>query len=121
MHMPAGRLIKHQLTQRCNSNTQIWGRRRDVAISGQFAEASFRLTGGEEAEFFEGLETFKYLGRMLDRLYDNWTAVRQNIRKSHQFYILQGKLINREGVEPLVSVIFYQAVVQEVLLFGSDI
>ena len=32
MHMPAGPLLKHQQKKRCNQNTQIQWRRRDVAI-----------------------------------------------------------------------------------------
>ena len=64
--MPAGRLIKHQRTQRCDSNTQMRWRRRGVAIVRQCAEASSRLTGEDEAEFIEGVDTFKYLVHMLD-------------------------------------------------------
>ena len=50
MHMPAGRLINHQRIARCDKNTQIWWRRRDVDIVDNFLEATFSLTGEEKAE-----------------------------------------------------------------------
>ena len=31
-----------------------------------------------------------------------------------------GKLLSREGADPIVSANFYQALVQEVLLFGAE-
>ena len=57
--------------------------RRDVLIAGRCAEAASSLTGEDEAEFIEGVETFKYLGRMLDRSGDGWTEVRRNFSKAH--------------------------------------
>ena len=45
MHMPAGRLVKHQRTAQCDKNTQMWCRRRDVEIADKFLEATFSLTG----------------------------------------------------------------------------
>ena len=59
MHMPAGRLIKHHKTQRCDRNTQIRWRRREFAITSRCAEVSFSLTGEDEAECIKGVETFK--------------------------------------------------------------
>ena len=76
--------IVHVRTQRCDRNTQIWWRRRDVAITSQCAEASFSLAGEDEVECIEVVETFKYLGRMLDRLDNYWPAVRRNVRKARR-------------------------------------
>ena len=67
MQMPAGRLINHQRTRRCNRNMHMQWKRRDVTIASRCAEASFSLTGEDEAELIEGVETFNYLGWMLDR------------------------------------------------------
>ena len=50
MYMPAGRLLKKQLTQWCDRNTQMGWRRRDVAIASRCAEASFSLTGEDDAD-----------------------------------------------------------------------
>ena len=51
-------------------------------IASQCAEAKFRFRGKDEVECIERVETFKYLGRMLDRLDDKWTAVRRNVGKA---------------------------------------
>ena len=57
---------------------------------------------------------------MLDRSDDGWLAVIWNISKERQVWIHLGQLIRREGVYPLVSEMFYWAVVQAVLLFRSE-
>ena len=49
MHIPVGRLIKHQRTRRCDRNTQMWCQRRDVMIASRCAEASFSLVGEDYA------------------------------------------------------------------------
>ena len=71
MHMPAGRLIKHRRTARCNKNTQMRWRRRYVAIANKCTEATFSLTGEDGAENVEGVEVFNYLGRLLERSDDD--------------------------------------------------
>ena len=120
MHMPAGRLIKHQWTKRCNRNTQMRLRRRDVAIESRCAEASFSLTRNDKAEYIEGVGIFKYMERPLDRSDNDLPEVRRNIRKARQVWGRLGQLLRREGGYQLVSEMFYQVVVQAVLLFGSE-
>ena len=71
MHIPAGRLSRHRRTARCDKNTQMRWRRRDVAIAARCTEAKFSLTGEEEAECIEGVEVFKCIGRLLDRSDDD--------------------------------------------------
>ena len=51
---------------------QMWWRRRDVATASRCKEATFSLTGEDEAECIEGVETFKYLGRILYWSGDDW-------------------------------------------------
>ena len=57
---------------------------------------------------------------MLDRSDNDWPGVRQNFGKARRVWSRLGKLLRREGVEPLVSEIFYWEVVQAVLLFGAE-
>ena len=49
MHMPAGKLIRHRRTACCNRNAQMRWRRWGVAINARCSEATFSLTGEEEA------------------------------------------------------------------------
>ena len=44
IHMSEGRLTKHQRTARCEKNTQMRWRIRDVAIVDKYSEATFSLT-----------------------------------------------------------------------------
>ena len=50
MHMPAGQPIIHHRKALCNKNTQMRWQRRDMAIADRCLEATFILTGEEEAE-----------------------------------------------------------------------
>ena len=66
------------------------------------------------------METFNYLGRILDLSDDNWATVFQNACKARQVGSQIGKLLRRDEKDPQLSEIFYKAVVQTVLLFGAD-
>ena len=66
------------------------------------------------------MDSFKYLGRLLHRTGKDWPAVRRNIGKARKVWRQLGKLLKREGADPIVSANFYQALVQEVLLFGAE-
>ena len=56
-------------------------------------EAAFSLTGEDDAERIEGVETFKYLGRILDWSDNDCPAVFQNVGKAHLVWIHMGKLL----------------------------
>ena len=63
---------------------------------------------------------FKYLGRMLSYSKYNWTAVENNLQQSRGKW---GRLVNilgREVADRQTTGRFYVAVVQAVLLFGSQ-
>ena len=66
-----------------------------MEITDRCSEATFILTGEEEAEFIEGVKVFKYLGRLLDWSDDNWPAVLQKIRKLHQVWGQIRKMLRR--------------------------
>ena len=120
MHMSAGRIIKHRQTARCDRNTQMRWRRRDVEIVAKCTEATFSLTGDDGAECFVGVYSFKYLGRILHQEENDWLAVLRNIQRARQVWGWLGKLLRQEGADPILSAKFYRAVVQAVLLFGAD-
>ena len=52
--------------------------------------------------------------------YDNWPVARQNIVCARLVWWMLGILLRQEGEEPKVSEMFYRAVVQAVLLSGSE-
>ena len=95
MHIPSGRLIKHHRMQQCNRNAHMRWRRRDVKISSQCTEESFSLMGEDKSECIKGVETFKYLGQVLDRSDNDWPAVFWDVGKALRVWSRIGKLLRR--------------------------
>ena len=120
MHMPAGRLIRHLWTERCDRNNQMSLRRRDVEIAAKCVGATLSLTGDYGAEILEVVDYFNYLGRILHRTDEDWPEVRRNIGRARQVWGRLGKLLRREGEYPIVAEKFYEAVVQAVFLLGIE-
>ena len=63
-----------------------WGR-SDVAIVSRCTEDYFSIMGDNEVECIEEVETFKYLGWMLDRSDNDWLAIPRNVRNAHLVWI----------------------------------
>ena len=63
----------------------------------QCKETTFSLTGEDDTECIEGVETFKYLGRILDQSDDDWPAVLWNVGKARRVWNLLGKMLWMEG------------------------
>jgi hypothetical protein len=63
---------------------------------------------------------FVYLGRLLSSDDDDWPAVLRNMAKARQRWAYISRILRREGATPRISAMFYKAVVQTVLLFGSE-
>ena len=82
--------------------------------------STFSLTGEDGAECFEGVDYFNYFGRVPHRSDEDWAVVHQSIWRERQVWGKLGKFLRRDGAEPIVSAKFYHAVVQAVLLFGSE-
>ena len=98
----------------------MWWRRGDVAIASRYKGGTFRLTGEDGAEYIEGVDNFKYMGRILERSDKNCLAVLWDVGKYCRVWNRLGKLLRREGADPRVSAMFYRAVVQPVLLLGEE-
>ena len=63
---------------------------------------------------------FKYLGRTLDQTDNNWTAVKRGVKWAQKSWWRLVKMLQREGADTKVLVMFYRAVFQVVILFGSE-
>ena len=63
---------------------------------------------------------FRYLGRMLTATDDDWPAVAENIWKARMSWGHFAQVLGRKGADPKVSLSFYTAVTQQVLLFGAE-
>ena len=68
----------------------------------------------------ERVEVFKYLGRLLAQDDDDIQAIRAQLRKARATWARVGQVLRAENVPPRIAAKFYKAVVQAVLLYGSE-
>ncbi len=73
-----------------------------------------------EGEVLEKVESCWYLGRILTQDNDDIRAVRRQIKKARGIWAQVGQVLQAENTPPKVSAKFYKAVVQSVLLYGSE-
>ena len=66
------------------------------------------------------VNNFKYLGWVLTVGDDNWLVVVGNLKKAQNSWARLTRILGWEGSKPRVSGMFFKAVVQGVLLFGSE-
>lgn len=67
----------------------------------------------------ERVEAYKYLGCLLAQNDNNAEAIRQQMRKARGVWARVRQVLRREKVKPRTTK-FYKAVVQAVLLYGSE-
>jgi hypothetical protein len=68
----------------------------------------------------ENVKSFKYLGRTLDENDDDWPALKQNLNKAHAKWTRIRRVLSREKANPKAMASFYKAIIQAVLLYGSE-
>ena len=66
------------------------------------------------------VEVFKYFGRVIARDDCNTPAIRRNLKRAHQVWGRLSKIITIKEVTITVAGMFYQAVVADILLYGSE-
>ena len=71
-------------------------------------------------DVLERIEVFKYLGRLLAQDDDDAQAIRQQLRKARGVWARVGQVLRGENTTPRVAAKFYKAVVQAILLYGSE-
>jgi hypothetical protein len=107
---------RHARTKECQVGTN---RRlqRELAIASALAlRRKFTVRG----DVLERVEVFKYLGRLLAQDDDNVQAIRQQLRKARGVWARVGQVLRGENTTPRVAAKFYRAVVQAILLYGSE-
>ena len=66
------------------------------------------------------VNALKYLGRVLAAYYNYWPAVVANFYKAQSKWASFSRIWGQEGSDPQTSVIFYKAIFQANILFGSE-
>jgi hypothetical protein len=71
-------------------------------------------------DVLEHVEVFRYLGRLLSQDDNDIQAVRSQLCKARRTWARIGQVLRRENAPPRVNAKFYKAIVQSVLLYGSE-
>ena len=66
-----------------------------MVIANKCTEATFSLKGEEGPESVEGVYSFRYMGRILQRLDKDWSEVLRKTRKARQVWGRLGKFLHR--------------------------
>jgi hypothetical protein len=106
----------HWRTESCSIGTERRVQREAAVTSALALRCTFTVHG----DVLERVEVFKYLGRLLAQDDDDVQAVRQQIRKARGTWARVGQVLRGENAAPRIAAKFYKAVVQSVLLYGSE-
>jgi hypothetical protein len=106
----------HRNTQGCIRGTER-KRQRDMRRE-QAAARAVRFTIGDIE--IKIVREFKYLGRITSDDDDDLPAVRENMKKARKRWARVSRVLTRNGASPKMMGKFYTAVVQSVLLYGSE-
>ena len=68
----------------------------------------------------ETITPFKYLGRIMTTSDDDWTAVVGDLWKAQNSWTRLSRILGREGASTSMSGMFCKAVVQAVIIFGTE-
>ena len=106
----------HRHTSQCN-----WGaeqKRRKLA-----ADEEREVTASDFSAYGRPLEMvtyFRYLRRVILAADDDWPAVVMSLYWEREVWRRMTSILIQEGAAPRVSGLFFKAVVQAVLIFGSE-
>ena len=108
--------IRHQASKDCKKASKTQEARNDEKRQALAKQVTFMV--GDTP--IENVKQFKYLGRILEENDDDWLAVQGNVCRARQKWGRIGRILSKEKAKPRIMAIFYKAVVQSVLLYGSE-
>jgi exonuclease III len=109
--------LKHQQTADCIRWTKTRkDRETDKVNKETVAETVFYVQDVP----IETVMEFKYLGRVVKNDDGDWPAVIQNVKKATATWGRICRILSKEGANPKAMASIYKAVVQAVLLYGSE-
>ena len=66
------------------------------------------------------MEEFKYLGRSIRADNDDWGEATNNIQRARQRWGMIKRILTRDGADKKMMKRFYMAIIQAILLYGSE-
>ena len=106
---------RHSNTTQCENGAEKKRRRLSAEEVRASKEWAFRVYYHPLTSVF----SFKYLGRIIMVLENDWPMVVDNLRRSCKKWVRLSRILGREGVKMRVSRTFFKEVLHAVLLFGS--
>ena len=110
------RVPMHINTKECRIGTARC-HQRDMAVRSALALRQQFMVHGD---VLERVRAFRYLSRLLSQDDNNIQAVRSQLCKARGTWARVGQVLRKENAPPRVSAKFYKAIVQSVLLYGSE-
>jgi hypothetical protein len=110
------RVPTHINTKECRIGTAR-RHQQDMAVRSALALCQQFTVHGD---VLERVEVFRYFGHLLSQDDDDIQAVRSQLCKARGTWARVGQVLRRENASPRVSAKFYKAIVQSVLLYGSE-
>ena len=114
----------HAALNKCHTTTALCVRgivQKIRKMSEEEARAGAAMAFREYGKTLETVTSFEYLRRLITATHYDWTAVIVNLQKALKIWACLYRILGREGSDPRTSGCFYLYVVQEVLLFGTEI
>ena len=109
-------LDKHEKTEICiQLSTRITKLKR-VEKCTKAKSKNFMVNDKE----IDKVNEFKYLGRWVNDKNNDWLAIKNNMNKAKQRWSHVRKILVRDNANRKTMAYFYKAVVQSVLLYGSE-
>jgi hypothetical protein len=115
-HVRPNVLQQHGLTKECKDRQKLLRWRTAVQEAHDTKELWYTI--GDAV--LESVDQFCYLGRPMLANDDDIGAIQHNITKARRKWQMLSQILSREGAKPKVIGIFYRAVIQLVLLYGSE-
>ena len=106
----------HWKTAACRQGNEKRLQREAWKKAARAMDVKFYAYGQE----LERVELFKYLGKLTSNDDKDIQAIRNNLKKARRTWARMSNVCRSENVPPKTAAIFYQAVIQSVLLFGSE-
>jgi hypothetical protein len=108
---------KHQASKACQQVEEKMEGRAKYETNKSAQEKIKFLVFGQE---IETVEQFRYLGRIVTCNDDDRPAMRKNLQKAQGVWSRLARLLSRTGANTRVMARIYRAVVQSILLYGSE-
>jgi hypothetical protein len=108
--------LRHQNSKSCAAG-QARRERREQQLSNEQGESATITIKGTAVE---NVDSFRYLGRILTANGDDRLAIAYNLQKAKKSWKRVQTILRRQGATPKTSGNFYKAIVQAILLYGSE-